>query len=939
VTIAGDFRRRALFEARRYGGDAWVFIRELLQNSRDAGATRVDLVVERRGGRDRIVCRDDGCGMSFDHARRYLFTLYASSKTHERNTAGRFGIGFWSVLRFQPEEVVVRSAPAGRSGWQVRLRDGLDEIEYCELPLDSGTEIELVRPARGADPAAEVWHAVRRDARHLRRRDREGTVLEVRVNSRPATAEIALDPPSLVFARRGLRGAVALADRPRVDLLAHGLRVRTTATLDELLTQPDGRRRRRSSIPNGLAPRLILDSRRLQILMARGDARTDRELRRLVAAGRKGVRSLVRSQLDQQAGLGPLGRAVMRCRELVSGSRGRRLGAGLAVVALVTVGLLWLAGLRPGGGVGFRRRVADTAVLPNRAPDAILRADVAEQYRGPAVDPLEPRPDRVSLGYRPPGAEPLLAVFRVTGIDDEGRVVSAAEVPGSRPYLGSACRTSCIDISVDLDGLAGNIRLPVPTGHVLDPASLRLEGGSATLWAAADGGPLLEVGERLRGRVHYRTGPGSDRRSRVPGPWPALPADAADVASSLRRMPADEAARRATDWVRHHVAYDNSARTVERHRRATRDGLAFAERCLAVGAGDCDVQNALLAAILARAGFAVRMAIGFIGSEGRALPGLHAWVEIRDGVGVWQAIDASRGGPAEATETGVGASPRGFTTEGSRRAGVEARAEPSATGTSRIGGPSHRVVVIALIVGLAAAGAVLGARRRFSVRHLRSTATPNLVGLLRGALARPEAYAEVPALFSRRVVPLLAGASGAGAISLDRARALARRGRLAVSGDSSDLARRVVAAGLPVIDGSRREGEVVAATLGAVDLDRWDAILTRGGEHPIGRRLERAAAVVGEIWKVVICSGLGEEVDVLSPPLAGLGRRCAVIAVDDGGRMWRRVIRLETQAPSAALLLLADSVVDALGTPPESMGRLMAVLAGEAVIERAGGGS
>lgn len=938
MTIAGDFRRRALFEARRYGGDAWVFVRELLQNSRDAGATRVDLTVERRDGLDRIVCRDNGCGMRFDHARRYLFTLYASSKTKERNSAGRFGIGFWSVLRFQPEEVVVRSAPVGETGWQVRLKGELDEIGFRELALDAGTEIELVRRVRGDHPETEVWRAVRRDARYLRCRDRDGRILEVYVNSRLATTEIELNPPSLAFVRRGLRGAVALADRPRVDLLAHGLRVRTTATLDELLTQPDRRRRRRSSIPDGLAPRLILDSRRLRILMARGDARTDRELRQLVAAGRRGVRRLVRGQLDQEAGLGRFGRAAMRFRELVTAGRARRLGAGVVVAALLIVGVWWLAGLRSGrsDGTGAGGSApADHVLLP---PGSILWVDAADRYRGPAVDVFQSRPSRVSLGYRPSTAEPLLGVFRVTSMDDAGRVVSPATSPRLRPYLGSACRISCIEIVLDLDGVAGNIRLPVPTGHVLDPASVELAGGSATLWAAADGGPVLEAEGALRGRVHYRTGPGAVRQPVVRGSWPKLPAAADDLASSLRNLPADDAARRARDWVRRHVVYDNSERTVERHRRAIRDGLSFAERCLAVGGGDCDVQNALLAAVLARASIPVRLSVGFVGAGGRALPGLHAWVEYRNEGGFWRPIDASRGSPFGAPGSGNEEGRRAWSGE-SPGSGVAATADTSPLRRSRVDVPGRRTVMIAIVFGLVAVAAIRIARRRVSIHHIRSTDTPNLVGLLRGALARPDAYAEVPALFSRRVVPVVAAPSGAGAVSLDRARDLARRGRLAVSAASTDLARRVVATGLPVIDGSRPEGEVVAATLGAVDLDRWDATMTRGGGHPMARRLERAAAGVGETWTVVVCPDLGEEIDVLCGPLTGLGRRHSVVAVDDGGGAWRTIVRLETETPAAALLLLAESVVDLVRMPPETRRRLLSGLAAAVVSERAGGRS
>jgi hypothetical protein len=49
--------------------------------------------------------------MSYAHARRYLFALYASSKEQRRDQVGRFGVGFWSILRFEPKRIVIRSRP------------------------------------------------------------------------------------------------------------------------------------------------------------------------------------------------------------------------------------------------------------------------------------------------------------------------------------------------------------------------------------------------------------------------------------------------------------------------------------------------------------------------------------------------------------------------------------------------------------------------------------------------------------------------------------------------------------------------------------------------------------------------------------------------------------------------------------------------------------
>ena len=926
MAIAGDFRRRAFHEARRYGGDAWVFVRELLQNSRDAGAGRVDITVERRDGIDRIVCRDDGCGMSFEHARKYLFTLYASSKQNQNDTAGRFGIGFWAVLRFEPDEVFVRSSPPGETGWEIRLSGDLETIERSKSSLAAGTEIELVRSAGDVDPVRAVWDAIQRDARHLRRRDSGNEVLDVRVNSKVATAEIELEPPTLGFSRSGLRGAVALADRPRVDLLAHGLRVRTTATLDELLTGPDRRHRRGSVTPEGLVPRVILDSRRLQVLMARADARTDRELRKLVAAGRRGVRRLVRNQLDREAGLGPIGRAMMRLREVLSTGWIRKTAVGLAAGMVIAAGLRRLAGVLAVGSNGFAGLGPEMGGLHRSSPGEILRLESADRYRGPAADPLDLVPARVPLRYEPSPAAPMLAVFRVIGLTDDGRVAPGPTSSGPRPYLGSGCSESCLEIVLDLEGVPGPIRLPVPTGHLLDPSSLAVLGGSAVLRAAADGGPLLVI-EDPAGSVRYSTGPAAEIQVVAGGSWPDLPESANSLALRLRGLGADEVAASAREWVRQKVVYDTSERTVEEHRVAAREGIPFAQRCLAVGAGDCDVQNSLLAAVIARAGIPARLAVGFVGADGRALPGLHAWVEYRGEHGMWRAADASRGGPVappgEATPTEVGETENRADVGALTAAAVASRPDPWFESPAAVG--------MVLAFGFLAIGAIWMARRRLVVHQIRSTDVPDLAGLLRGALARPEAYREVPALFSRRVIPSLGGSP----FSLDRARSLARQRRLGVSAGSSPLALRTVGTGLPVIDGSRSEGQAVAGALGAIDLDRWSEIIDRGREHPLTERLVEAASEVGETWDVIVVADLCQEIAVLDGILGGVGRRRCVIAVDVGGSLWQRALRFGRSNPCTATLLLADRVAERLRMSSTGKRRLLSRLAAETVIEQA----
>src|SRR5688572_3073488 len=99
---AAHFLSRALDEGRRYGDDPLVFLRELAQNARDARARRLDVEALETAAEQIILFTDDGCGMSFAHARRFFFRLYASSKEADVSAAGRFGVGFWSVLVWGP---------------------------------------------------------------------------------------------------------------------------------------------------------------------------------------------------------------------------------------------------------------------------------------------------------------------------------------------------------------------------------------------------------------------------------------------------------------------------------------------------------------------------------------------------------------------------------------------------------------------------------------------------------------------------------------------------------------------------------------------------------------------------------------------------------------------------------------------------------------------
>jgi hypothetical protein len=355
---ANDFRERARVEADRYGPDPWIFVRELLQNARDAGATKVLIEVAERAGLTRIVCRDDGEGMTYEHARRYLFSLYASSKEDRANQVGRFGVGFWSILRFEPARIIIRSCPreAAQGGaWQVILDGALQNAERSSIEMAPGTEIILERAHADGNDDRRVFEAAHQNARFLCCRDQPEVPLPITVNGRLVNAEFALAPPSSAFRSGHVRGVVGLGNAPRVELFSRGLRVRSAACLDDLLTSTGhtGHSRVRfPELPGGLAPQALLESDGLELLLSRSDARDTRTLRRLVKLGQHELRQLVERQLARirPPGLGERLAGLMRRLAGESAWWRAVLGAATgAVLALVIAQLIWPTPDAPGG--------------------------------------------------------------------------------------------------------------------------------------------------------------------------------------------------------------------------------------------------------------------------------------------------------------------------------------------------------------------------------------------------------------------------------------------------------------------------------------------------------------------------------------------------------------------------------------------------------------
>jgi transglutaminase-like putative cysteine protease len=920
------FRARALHEARRYGDDPLVFVRELIQNARDAGAGAVSFRVGGQGGLDTLSCRDDGDGMSFEHARRYLFSLYASSKEGRAGAAGRFGVGFWSILRFEPSRIVVRSWPRSGDSWEVELDGSLSAIQR-RTPSGAagpGTEVLLERPGRDGGLEGRIAEAAWQSARFVGRRAAPDRPLAIRVNGRLQNAAFQLPPPSVSFRRGGLRGAVGLGSEARVELFAQGLKVRSAGSLEDLLA-PAGRGSGSAASPasrgaDGLAPQALLDGQQLEVLLARGDARDTPALDRLVRLAQSELAHLVDQQL---AAVRPGG-----WRGLVDAAR--RLASNPAVWALAVALAAFVAGAVWGG----RRAAWTTArpastVAPAPAPasatgtstatvrvspslEPIPYRDLAAGYRGPEVDAVGGARDAYAIRYAPATARPLFAALLV---EHPGRAIDPVTPLGLYPTV--PCAEECLMVEVALASSPGPLRVPVPTGQRVTTQGVTLDDRPLRLQASPAGEAVVWLEGASEGLLRYHTSAALDASHR--------PFEAADLPDALqerarrrRGLPLGARVAALTADVQGLVSYSNEPAVVARDRELQQRGLPFVARALATGAGDCDVQNGLLALLLSEARVPSRLAIGFVGLEGAAVPGVHAWVEYLDEGGRWQVADASRsdtappGAPLVPPPVAVAASP------------------PSVRARVPVTASRSWLLTLLVPLPLLVLGLLLLRRTR---RRIRLDPGHHPAQLLRSALQRPEAFAHIPAVFDRRLVPCLRGS----ALSLGEAWERASRGRLFASRSRSPLAVRS-SAQTPVLDGASEEGGLAADALGAVDLDAWDALLERSRSAPLLEAASRHLRRQGEPYALRVASGAGGESLLDLPARGALGpgvRGTRVIVLDAADPAWLRANALRERRPRQALFDLLDALADRLRLPDARRARLLAPLAAEALAEAA----
>jgi molecular chaperone HtpG len=156
----------------RQFADPYAFLRELVQNSMDAGTTRIEVdLVREADGKTRTRLGDSGSGMTPAIIESALLTLFSSSKEGDSSKIGKYGVGFVSVLAVEPEAVIVDTWRDG-SAWRVTiLRDHSYVLEELSPRPLSGTNVTLTHTMESTafdEHAGRVRDSLRRWCRHAR---------------------------------------------------------------------------------------------------------------------------------------------------------------------------------------------------------------------------------------------------------------------------------------------------------------------------------------------------------------------------------------------------------------------------------------------------------------------------------------------------------------------------------------------------------------------------------------------------------------------------------------------------------------------------------------------------------------------------------------------------------------------------------------------------
>jgi len=636
----------------RYGENDWVFLRELVQNSRDAGADLIQFDCSDDGNHLRLTCLDNGSGMSASDIQNYLLNLFASSKEQAENSLGFFGVGFWSVLRFNPTRIEVHSKKGGQAT-AIAIEPKTDHIQPIRpLGLDhqsSGTQIVLVKP-KASEPASNFQNKVQEQLEHFAPHIHGPTGKR---NLRLLLGETQINRPlitrshSSYFKGKGFECSVDIGETSSFSLYHCGLLIRQCKQVDELFLN-------RNSPPLAYRPVIHLNIFHATPLMDRRSIYEDAKLLAILDQVDRKCLRLHRRLIDRSFPMTLSGRL----------QRWYKLWAMRAI--LILLALFAVYGVA--NQLGRHQASSPTLANPpsNHSSDSGLESDsmigelnlTTSQLE--AHQPSEGSPEsknqvqglnsfQVSAGevgspseahapwgfqYRP--NDPFF--FSLGLLDPKTLQPEPRPTRGDlSPFMAQAGAKSGSPLLVQclVHSSSEPFLLPHPSGWTLrEPIVRHSNSGQEDVFQDRQGRPYilpthdgwLEYELIVATNVHE---PVLEEVAEIEN---QLPRDLLDFINAYRDRPIAERIDALQTYIATNYRY-------EHERLARPEGSTWLDHLQETKRGDCDTLNGLAAQVLHAWGIPNELHFGLVGLNGRAETQLHAWLRVFDAR--WYLLDMS----------------------------------------------------------------------------------------------------------------------------------------------------------------------------------------------------------------------------------------------------------------------------------------------------------
>jgi len=846
---------------RNYGDDPWIFLRELAQNSRDSGAGEIRIDVGGFGEyREVIIFADNGKGMTFKDAEKYLFRLYSSSKSNEKYSLGMYGVGFWSVMKFSPVKILIESYSEAEEKWGIEIGNNL-EYRKVECRLEKyGTRITLVRKAKFGNFdsfTGELKKGILKYCSHLEKPETTGVNIQVIFRGQHISEALESNSGiSLKYAGKDFEGLVSFENKPKVSIFTGGIPAWEGTSINELSLINKDAAGNKGYIDSGIAPVFVINGRGIKVNIDRKNIIENSSLKRIVKRSEKALDRLIGTYVDFAY---PRNRFEKTVRVLKTFFRSI-FSSYLKLIPLILLFVIPLEFI-------IINNVFNNPLkkIEQNSNPRILNTRGYKYYK-PIVEKIG---DKIiaDISYFPDDN----ILFKMFSADiykrGKGFIRSNAEVKTPLGYFQLQKNKKPFFINLNVRN-RGEIFLPVPEGYGMDETSLSVNGKFDDKPAVLFNKDHYVLKVMGNSEIKYTVFPViiSKKLSRrdlnryMKFPRSVMFDDKIELIlkKNLNKSLSEKVdlCRRITNIL---LKYDNSPETAYFYRFSDNfdDWL---KNVIEIGAGDCDVINGVNALLLRKIGIPSKVIVGLTGINGRVLPNLHAWTQYYDGM--WKNIDVSA--TSKIIKNGV---------EFRKRAGAE-----DVSGSVRVfrkplerekAGIIEIFFFLIIILAIPAFLIIRNLKRKredissgLEYRN-RAQVKQDIAGIARSFLLNPDLWGKELKLSERKIITTLQG----GQLSIRELIKLANNHQLFTGRKDNPFVRELINSKNHILDSNDKIFEPVIEIIpGVIDLDM---IYDIGIKTDIGSMGKNVSVFLSKINKILKKVGNSGVVCLYAPELSG----------------------------------------------------------------------